>query len=146
MAWCLFRAKPLSQTIITQSFDARQCHQTPHCSDARMSAMVSQITGVSIVCLTVCSDTDQRKHQSTAPLAFRRGNHWRPVDLPHKGPVKRWKCFYLMTSPCNIEFPGHVYATRLRKVERMSDLSMETWYMCSAAAMAYHSVRCWCST
>ena len=62
-----------------------------------MSAMASQITGVSIVCLVVCSGTDQRKHQSSASLAFVRGIHWWPVDSPNKGPVTR-KCFYLMTS------------------------------------------------
>ena len=54
-----------------------------------MSAMASQITGVSIVCSKVCSDTDQRKHQSSASLAFVSGNHRWPVDSPHKGPVTR---------------------------------------------------------
>ena len=34
-----------------------------------MSAMAPQITGVSIVYLTFFTDTDQRKHQSSA-LAF----------------------------------------------------------------------------
>ena len=52
-----------------------------------MSATVSQITGVSIVCLTVCSGTDQRKHQSSASRAFVKGIHRWPVDSPHKGPV-----------------------------------------------------------
>ena len=32
--------------------------------------LMSQITGVSIVCSTVCSDVDQRKHQSSASLAW----------------------------------------------------------------------------
>ena len=54
-----------------------------------MSAMASLITGVSIVCSTVCSGADQRKHQSSASLAFLRGNHRSPVDSPHKGPVTR---------------------------------------------------------
>ena len=53
-----------------------------------MSAMASQITGVSIVCWTVWSGADQRKHQSSASLAFVRGIHRWPVDSPHKGPVK----------------------------------------------------------
>ena len=44
-------------------------------SDAIMSAMTSQITGVSIVCSTFCSDADQRKHQSFASLALVRGIH-----------------------------------------------------------------------
>ena len=37
-----------------------------------MSAMASQITGVSIVYSTVCSGADQRKHQNSASLAFMR--------------------------------------------------------------------------
>ena len=40
--------------------------------DVIMGAMASQITGVSIVCSNFCSDTDQRKHQSSASLAFAR--------------------------------------------------------------------------
>ena len=35
-----------------------------------MSAMASQITGVSIAYTTICSGADQRKYQSSAPLAF----------------------------------------------------------------------------
>ena len=43
-----------------------------------MGTMASQITGVSIVYSIVCSDADQRKHQSSATLAFVRGIHrWR---------------------------------------------------------------------
>ena len=54
-----------------------------------MSAMASQITGVSIVYPTVCSGVVQRKHQSSASLAFVRGIHRCPVNFPHKGPVTR---------------------------------------------------------
>ena len=46
-------------------------------------AMTSQITGVSIV----YSDADQRKHQSSALLAFIRGIHRWQVNSPHKAPV-----------------------------------------------------------
>ena len=35
------------------------------------------------------SDADQRKHQSSASLAFARGIHRWPVNSPHKGPVTR---------------------------------------------------------
>ena len=45
-----------------------------HYRDFIMSAMASQITGVLIVCSTVCSVADQRKYQSPAPLASVRGN------------------------------------------------------------------------
>ena len=58
-------------------------------SDVIMSAMASQIIGVSIVCSIVCSGIDQRKHQSSASLAFVRGIHRWPVASPHKGPVTR---------------------------------------------------------
>ena len=55
-----------------------------HYSDVIMSAMASQITGVSTVCSAVCSYTDQRKYLSSAPLAFVRGIHRWPVNFPHK--------------------------------------------------------------
>ena len=49
-------------------------------SDVIVSAMASQITGISIVRSTVFfSAADQRKHQSSASA----------VDFPHKGPVTR---------------------------------------------------------
>ena len=54
-----------------------------------MSAMSSQITGVSIVYSTECSGADQRKHQSSALLAFVRGIHRWTLNSPHKGPVTR---------------------------------------------------------
>ena len=52
-----------------------------------MSAIAYQITGVSIVYSRVCSDADQRLHQSSASLAFVRGIHLGPVNSPHKRPV-----------------------------------------------------------
>ena len=58
-------------------------------NDVIMSAMASHITGVSIVCSTVGSGADQRKHQSSASLAFVRGIHRWPVNSPHKGPATR---------------------------------------------------------
>ena len=48
-----------------------------------------QITSISIVCSAVCTGTDQRKHQSSASLAFVRGIHRWPVDSPHREPVTR---------------------------------------------------------
>ena len=52
-----------------------------------MSAMVSQINSISMVCSTGCSGAVQRKHQSSTSLAFVRGIHRWPVNSPHKGPV-----------------------------------------------------------
>ena len=60
-----------------------------HYSDVIMGAMASQIISVSIVYSTVCSGADQRKHQSSASLAFVRGIHRWPVNSPQKGPVTR---------------------------------------------------------
>ena len=52
-----------------------------------MGAIASQITSLTIVFPTVYSDADQRKHQSTASLAFVRRIHRGPVNSPHKWPV-----------------------------------------------------------
>ena len=52
-----------------------------------MSAMMSQITTLTIVYSTVYAD--QRKHQSSASLACVRGIHRWPVNSPHKAPVTR---------------------------------------------------------
>ena len=54
-----------------------------------MSVMASQITSLMAVYSTVYSGTNQRKHQSSAWLAFVRGIHRWPVNSPHKGPVTR---------------------------------------------------------
>ena len=59
-------------------------------NDVIMSATTSQITSltmITIVYSSVHSGTDERKHQSSASLAFVRGIHRWPVNSPHKGPV-----------------------------------------------------------
>ena len=43
--------------------------------------------GFTNVYSSVCSGPDQRKHQSSASLAFVRGIHGWPVNSPRKGPV-----------------------------------------------------------
>ena len=58
-----------------------------HYSDVIIGAMASQITSLKIVYSTVYSGADQRKHESSAWLAFVRGIHRWPVNSPHKGPV-----------------------------------------------------------
>ena len=60
-----------------------------HYNDVIMGAIASQITSLTIVYSTVYSDADQRKHQSSASLAFVRGIHRGPVNSPHKWPVTR---------------------------------------------------------
>ena len=60
-----------------------------HYDDVVIGAMASQITSLTIVYSTVYSDAGQRKHQSSASLAFVRGIHQSPVNAPHKWPVTR---------------------------------------------------------
>ena len=60
-----------------------------HYNDVIMGAVASQFTSLTIVLSVVYLDTDERKHQSSAPLAFVRGIHRRPVKSPHKWPVTR---------------------------------------------------------
>ena len=72
-----------------------------HYDDVIMTAIASQITSLTSVYSTVYSDADQRKHQSSASLAFVWGIHrdrWIPCT---KGQL-RGKCFHLMTSSCYI--------------------------------------------
>ena len=68
-----------------------------HYNDIIMTTMASQITSLTVVYSTVHSDAYQRKHQSSASLAFVWGIHrdrWIPST---KGQVRR-KCFHLMKS------------------------------------------------
>ena len=90
-----------------------------HYNDVIMGAIGSQITSPTIVYSVVYSDGDQRKHQSSASLAFVQGIHWRPVNSPHKGPVTR-KTFHLMTSSCNVI--GNT-------AQCISAFSQESWYL-----------------
>ena len=60
-----------------------------HYDDVIMDAMASHIISLTIVYSTVYSSADERKHQSSASLAFVRGIHRGPVNTPHKWPVTR---------------------------------------------------------
>ena len=62
-----------------------------HYCDVLMRAMAFQITSLVIVYSTVYSGADQRKHQSSASLAFLRGIHRWPMNSPHNWPVTRKK-------------------------------------------------------
>ena len=58
-----------------------------HYDDVIMGVLASQITSRTIVYSTIHSSADQRKHQSSASLAFVRGIRPWPVNPPHKWPV-----------------------------------------------------------
>ena len=95
-----------------------------------MSAMASQITGASIVYSTAYSGANQRKHQSSASLAFVQGIHRRPVNSPHKGPVM-WKVF-----PFDDVIMWHSFVL---SAEIWKMLHHTSWYvLCTPAAT--HSV------
>ena len=68
-----------------------------HDNDVIMSAIAPQITSLMVVYSTVYSDADQRKHQSSASLAFVWGIN-RDRWIPRTKGQLRGKCFHLMTS------------------------------------------------
>ena len=70
-----------------------QCHYI----DDIMTTLASQITSLTVVYSIVYSDADQRKHQSSASLAFVWGIH-RDRWIPRTKGQLRGKCFHLMTS------------------------------------------------
>ena len=73
-----------------------------HYHDVIMTTIACQITSLAVVYSTVYSDVDQRKHQSSASLAFVWGNH-RDRWIPRTKGQLRGKCFHLMTSPCDAQ-------------------------------------------
>ena len=76
----------VTHTCITRP----QCFKVSHYNDVIMSAIISQITSLTIVYSTIYSGTEQRKHGSSASLAFVWGIHRWPVNSPYKRPVT-WK-------------------------------------------------------
>ena len=67
----------------------RLCVDVCHYSNVIMSAMASQITGVSMVCSTVCPGAGQKKTSKLRVTGLLGGIHRRPVNSPNKGPVTR---------------------------------------------------------
>ena len=78
-------------------------------TDVIMTAMASQITSLAVVYSTVYSDADQRKHKSSASLAFVWGIH-RDRWIPRTKDQLRGKCFHLMTSTW--QYSEQLYQTR----------------------------------
>ena len=70
-----------------------------HYDDVIMTTIASQITSLTVVYSIVYSDADERKHQSSASLAFVWGIH-RDRWIPRTKGQLRGKCFHLMTSSC----------------------------------------------
>ena len=96
-----------------------------HYNDVIMTTIASQITSLMVVCSTVYSDTDQRKHQSSGSLAFVWGSH-RDRWIPRTKGQLRGRCFHLMTSSWAQDF-----LERLQSVCSMDALSLRyTSYRC----------------
>ena len=68
--------------------DLSQC-MLVHYDDVKMTMLASQITSLMVVYSIVYSGVNQRKHQSSASLAFVREIHRGPVNFPHKWAVTR---------------------------------------------------------
>ena len=96
----------MAQYIMSESYT--------HHNDVIMSAMASQITGVSIVCSTVCPGADLRIHQSSASLAFVRGIHGWTGNSPHKKANN--------AENVSIWWRHHEHSLRLREVKSGSEL------------------------
>ena len=87
----------LSDVIFVWESYIQHQNQTNHYIDVIMTTMASQITSLTVVYSTVYSDADQRKHQSSASLAFVWGIH-RDRWIPRTKGQLRGKCIHLMTS------------------------------------------------
>ena len=93
--WCFrkhenslnYDGNPSSITLV--NITLQDTYTMKHFNDVIMSTVASQITSLTIVYAIVYSRADQRKHQSSASLAFVRGIHRWPVNSPHKWPVTR---------------------------------------------------------
>ena len=99
-SWCALRSSDGFSLGLFQSHVSGQHRLCTCCiihyNDVKMSAMASQITSLTIVYST---DADQRKHQSSALLAFVRGIPRWPTNFPHKRPVTR-KMFSFDDASC----------------------------------------------
>ena len=119
-----------------------------HYSDVMMSAMASQITSVLIVYSTVCSDAGQRKHQSSASLAFVWRNHRWPVNSPHIWPSKAgnvsiWWRHHVTSLTLGESYHAHgAYKSTLKNhvSSKKHDINQITgnWTVCSIDHSNYH--------
>ena len=86
-----------------------------HYNGVIIRAMASQITGVSIVCWTVGSNLNPRKHQFSPSLSYVRGIHRSLVNSPHKRPVTR-KMFPFDDVIINVSGDGSTHMLPTHKV------------------------------
>ena len=106
------------------------CHDY---NDVIMGMMASQIISLAVVYSTYYSGADQRKHQSSASLAFVWVIHRWPVNSPHKWPVTQkiisiwWR---------HHDENGVTMATIARTAILVLDLSLTHWGRYKMAAIS----------
>ena len=97
-----------------------------HYIDVLMTTMASHITSFTVVYSTVYSDANQRKHQSSASLAFVWGIHRDRWISRTKGQL-RGKCFPLMTSSWFwYKFHGLLFNRQIHKMSAF--VHMMIWW------------------
>ena len=112
-------------TLAACEFSGTKVSLSLHYSDVIMSAMASQITGVSTVCITVCSGADQRKYK--APRHWYWTNHIENVMYStHLGTIKY---------PPSTLLP---YSCSIVKLEVVSSMSL---WVSRATARGIHFVK-----
>ena len=107
-----------------------------HYSDVIMGAVASEITSFTIVYATIYSGADQRKHQSSASLAFVWGFHRWPVNSPHKWPIRRrhqedpgsWSTFNWPIFPCDLNSMRILICSDTNCINVINPFST-TWYL-----------------
>ena len=102
-----------------------------------MGAIASQITSLTIVYSTFYSGADQRKHESSASLAFVRGIHRGPVNSPHKWPVTRKVFPFDDVTMYQLDEPYGFPDDHQAKCSYVS-MSCEYWYLQSVFLFLYH--------
>ena len=80
---------PLPKIALLQLLTLNTSPSLLHYDDVIMTMLESQIISLTVVYSIVYSGVHQRKHQSSASLAFVREIHRGPVNFPHKWPVTR---------------------------------------------------------
>ena len=85
------------KAIVVTAMRGKLVDPKTHYGDVIMTMLASQITSLTVVYSIVYSGVNQRKHQSSASLAFVWGIH-RDRWIPHTKGQLRGKCFHLMTS------------------------------------------------
>ena len=80
--WPVYLMSYFGSSLLNSCWSYHYCHVI-------VGAVASQITSLTIVYSTAYSDADQRKHQSSASLAFVRGIYRGPVNSPYKWLVTR---------------------------------------------------------